>query len=61
MYELFCNVNVLLMWGHPVDADRIFWLYVPPKVDNKQKHGKNHNNIFCLHDGGGQDVKTRAV
>ena len=44
MYGLFCHVNVPLMRGHPVDVDsrQIFWLYVPPKVDSKRKHGKNH-------------------
>jgi hypothetical protein len=36
------------MSGHPVDvdADSICWLYVPPKADNKRKHGKKSRNIL---------------
>ena len=34
--------------------------YVPPRADNKWKHGKN-NKTFWLENGGGQDAVTRAV
>ena len=32
--RLFYHVNVPLMGGHLVNVDRIFWLYVPAKVDS---------------------------
>ena len=47
MYGLFYHVNVRLMRGHLVNADRIFWFSVPAKVDSNHYFRDFFLEIFC--------------
>ena len=54
MYRLFYHVNVPLMRGHLVNADRIFWFSVPAKADSNNYFRNFFLEIFYFENGDGQ-------
>ena len=57
MYGLFYHVNVPVMRGHRLmrTADRIFWYFVPAKVDSNNYFRNFFLKIFYFQNG---DIQT---
>ena len=56
IYGLFYHVNVPLMRGHLVNADRIFWFSVPAKADSNHCFRNFFLEIFYFQNGDGQSA-----
>ena len=57
MYRLFYHVNVPLMRGHLLNADRIFWFSVPAKADSNHYFRDFFLEIFYFQNGNGQTAR----